>query len=100
MVPSGTKLMVTISGCGQALPDNAYGTIRDSSDSNSRRARRGVDEERGRSAWRNNFIKLSPCVKEDQHGSSGKLTKASRFFEALRGKKEQKKRSGRWRRPG
>src|SRR5262245_15361348 len=39
MVPSGTKLSVTSSGCGQALPETESGTSRDSSGSTSRRVR-------------------------------------------------------------
>src|SRR5262245_34681734 len=46
MVPSGTKLMVMSSGCGQTLPETEYGTTRDSRTSTKRRAR-GVGEGRG-----------------------------------------------------
>src|SRR5262249_14988049 len=37
-VPSGTKLIVTSWGCGQALLEIAYGTTRDSSASSLKRA--------------------------------------------------------------
>src|SRR6266851_3968284 len=38
LVPSGTKLMVTSWGFGQAFPEVVYGTTRDSRDSTDKRA--------------------------------------------------------------